>query len=158
MEREHAAWLHSRYVVAAAELTGESPWQRALHAYLAGVNDDLRAQDEMGTREPQVADEATVAQLFSSLYLRELDVLSRYGHLAGMAAAGPPGNEVLAAIAAAAEDKLRSRVLQLTVAGDIAATPVRTLVQAQLAALLCTLDAVREHFRPAHPRPPAPRA
>jgi hypothetical protein len=158
MEREHATWLHERYVEAAAELTGESPWQRALHAYLAGVNDDLRAQAEMATKESQFAEEATVAQLFSSLYLRELDVLSRYGHLAGMATAGPPDNDALAVIGAAAEDTVRSRVSQLTVAGGIVATPVRTLVQAQLAALLCTLDAVREHYRPARPRPSAPRA
>ncbi len=155
MEREHAAWLHGRYVEAAAELTEESPWQRALHAYLMGVNDDLRAQTEMAAREPRFAEEATVAQLFSSLYLRELDVLSRYGHLASMAAAGPRSNDVLAAVEEAAAGTLRARVSQLTVAGAIEATPVRTLVQAQLAALLCTLDAVRERYRPAHPRPAA---
>jgi hypothetical protein len=158
VEREHAAWLNERYVEAAAELTEESPWQRALHAYLMGVNDDLRAQAEMVAREPRFAQEATVAQLFSSLYLRELDVLSRYGHLAGMAAAGPPQSDALASTEAAAIEKVRTRVPQLTVAGAIESTPVRTLVQAQLAALLCALDAVREHYRPAHPRPPAPRA
>jgi hypothetical protein len=75
-----------------------------------------------------------------------------------MATAGPPDNDALAVIGAAAEDTVRSRVSQLTAAGGIVATPVRTLVQAQLAALLCTLDAVREHYRPARPRPSAPRA
>lgn len=157
MEREHAGWLHERYVEAAAELADESPWQRALHAYLMGVNDDLRAQAGMVAKEPKFAEEATVAQLFSSLYLRELDVLSRYGHLASMAAAGPRPNDVLAAVEAAAEEKVRTRVPQLTVGGAIKATPLRTLVQAQLAALLCTLDAVRERYRPAHPRPSARR-
>jgi hypothetical protein len=157
IEREYAAWLHERYVEAASELTGESPWQRALHAYLASRNDDLRAETEMVAREPRFAEEATVAQLFSSVDLRELDVLSRLGHLAGMAAAEPRASAALAAIRAAAEEKVRTRVPQLAVAGAIEAVPVRTLVQAQLAALLCALDAVRERYRPAHPRPAAPR-
>ncbi len=158
IERKNAAWLQKRYVVAAAELTGESPWQRALHAYLMTVNDDLSAQTQMVEREPCFADEATVAQLFSSLYLRELDALSHCGHLAGMAAAEPRPSDVLAAVEAAAEERVRTRVPQLVVAGAIEPVPVRTLVQAQLAALLCGLEAVRDHYRPAHPRPPAPRA
>ena len=158
MEREYAAWLHERYVEAASELTGESPWQRSLHAYLAGSNDDLRAEAEMVAREPQFAEEATVAQLFSAVYLRELDVLSHVGHLASMAAAESRQSDALAGVQAAAEDRVRTRAPRLASAGAIEPVPVRTLVQAQLAALLCTLDAVRERFRPAHPRPPAPRA
>ncbi len=157
MEREYAAWLHERYVEAASELTVESPWQRSLHAYLAGSNDDLRAEAEMVAREPQFAEEATVAQLFSSVYLRELDVLSHVGHLASMAAAEPRQSDALAAVQAAAEDKVRTRAPQLAAAGAIGPVPVRTLVQAQLAALLCTLDAVRERYRPARPRPAEPR-
>jgi hypothetical protein len=158
IERRHAAWLHERYVEVASELTAESPWQRALHAYLASRNDDLCAAEEMVAREPRFAEEATVAQLFSSVEARELDVLSRAGHLASMAAAGPAGNGTLAAVRAAAEDRVRSRVPQLAAAAAIEAVPIRTLVRAQLAALLCTLDAVRERYRPAHPRPAAPRA
>jgi hypothetical protein len=157
MERAYASWLQERYVEMASELSGGSPWQRALHAYLAGVNDDLRAQAEMVAREACFAEEATVAQLFSSLYLHELDVLSRLGHLASAAAAEPRQTATLAAVRAAAEEKVRTRVPQLTVAGAIAPTPVRTLVRAQLAALLCGLDAVRERIRPSHPRPPAAR-
>ncbi|HQG03031.1 MAG TPA: hypothetical protein PK838_01710 [Thermoleophilia bacterium] len=158
LEHEYASWLLARYVEAAAELSGESPWQRALYAYLLGVNDDLRAQTQMVAREACFAEEATVAQVFSSTFLRELDVLSRVGHLASMAAAGPRQNDVLAAVRAAAEDRVHTRVPQLLVAGAIAPVPLRTLVRAQLAALLCALDAVREHYRPTHPRPPAPRA
>jgi hypothetical protein len=129
-----------------------------LHAYLAGSNDDLRAEAEMVAREPQFAEEATVAQLFSAVYLRELDVLSRVGHLASMAAAESCQSDALAGVQAAAEDRVRTRAPRLASAGAIEPVPVRTLVRAQLAALLCTLDAVRERFRPAHPRPPAPRA
>ena len=156
LEREYAGWLAARYAEAAAELTDTSPWQRALHAYLVGVKDDLRAEVEMVAREPYFAEEASVAQLFSSVCLRELDVLSRVGHLAGMAAAGPAASETLAAVRAAAEEKVRVRAAELVAAGGIRAVPLRTLAQAQLAALLCTLDAVRERFRPGHPRPPAP--
>ena len=74
-----------------------------------------------------------------------------------MAAAEPRQNAALAAVRAAAEEKVRTRAPQLATAGAIEPVPLRTLVQAQLAALLCTLDAVRERFRPAHPRPPAAR-
>jgi hypothetical protein len=153
VERELARWLLERYVDAAGHLTAESPWQRALHAYLMGVNDDLAAETEMVARESCFAEEATVAQLFSSLYLRELDLLEHVGHLASMAEAELQQNDVLAAVRAAAEEKVRTRVAQLTVAGAIQAAPVRTLVQAQLAALLCSLDAVRERYRPSRPRP-----
>ncbi len=158
VERELAKWLHERYVQAAAELSGASPWQRALHAYLTGVNDDLRAQTEMVAREPFFAEEATVAQLFSSLYLREFDLLEHVGHLASMAAAEPRQNDGLAAVRTACEEKVRERSAQLASAGAIEPTPLRTLVQAQLAALLCALDAVRERYRPAHPRLRVPRA
>ncbi len=158
VERELARWLNERYVEAAAELSGESPWQRALATYLMGVNDDLQAQAEMVSREPYFAQEATVAQLFSSIYLREFDLLEHVGHLAGLAAAEPRQSDTLATVRAAAEEKVRTRAPQLALAGAIEPTPVRTLVQAQLAALLCGLDAVRERFRPAHPRPAAPRA
>jgi hypothetical protein len=156
MERASVDWLHERYVEAAGHLTGESPWQRSLHAYLMGSKDDLRAETEMVARESYFAEEATVAQLFSSVYLRELDVLSHAGHLASMAAAEAQQNDALAAVRIAAEEKVRTRTPQLAAAGAIEPVPVRTLVQAQLAALLCTLDAVRERYRPAHPRPPAP--
>jgi len=40
---------------------------------------------------------------------------------------------------------------------ELGTGPLQTLVQAQLAALLCTLDAVRERYRPTHPRPAGPR-
>lgn len=158
MERGYVEWLRARYLEVASHLTGESPWQRALHAYLMGSKDDLRAETEMVAREPYFADEATVAQLFSSVYLRELDVLSHVGHLASMAAAESQQNDALATVRAAAEDKVRTRAPRLAAAGAIEPVPVRTLVQAQLAALLCALDAVRERYRPAHPRPSAARA
>ena len=157
MERGYVEWLRERYVEAAGHLTGESPWQRSLHAYLMASKDDLRAETEMIAREPSFAEEATVAQLFSSVYLRELDVLSHVGHLASMTAAEPQKSDALAAVRATAEEKVRSRAPQLAAAGAIEPVPLRTLVQAQLAALLCTLDAVRERYRPTHPRPAGPR-
>jgi hypothetical protein len=52
---------------------------------------------------------------------------------------------------------VRDRASLLALAGGLQAVPIRTLVQCQLAALLCTLVAVRERYRPAHPRPTAPR-
>ena len=53
---------------------------------------------------------------------------------------------------AEAEAKVRDRASQLAVAGGLRPVPIRTLVQHQLAALLGTLVAVRERYRPAHPR------
>lgn len=156
LEREYAAWLAARYAEAAAELHEASPWQRALHAYLVAVKDDLRAEAEMVAREECFAEEATVAQLFSSVHLRELDVLSHVGHLAGMAAAGPADSGTLRAVRAAAEEKVRTRAAQLASGGGIRPVPLRTLAQAQLAALLCALDAVRERFRRRRPRPSGP--
>jgi hypothetical protein len=52
---------------------------------------------------------------------------------------------------------VRERAPQLASAGGLEPVPIRSLVQCQLAALLCSLVAVRERYRPAHPRPPAPR-
>ena len=73
MQQQLARWLHERYVKAGPRLTRETPWQRTVHAYLAGVKDDLRAERRQAETEPEFAEEATVAQLFDSVYLRELD-------------------------------------------------------------------------------------
>jgi len=54
---------------------------------------------------------------------------------------------------AEAEAQVRDRASQLAAAGGLEPVPIRALVQYQLAALLCTLVAVRERYRPAHPRP-----
>ena len=158
VEQGYVEWLRERYLEAAPHLTQESPWQRALQAWLMGVKDDLPAEREMVRSERRFDEEATVAQLFDSLYLRELGALSRVGHLWSMARAEPEQNDVLEGVSAVAEEKLRSRVLRLATAGAIEPVPVRALVQAQLAALLCTLDAVRLRFRPAHPAPAAARS
>ena len=48
---------------------------------------------------------------------------------------------------------MRDRASQLAAAGGLEPVPIRALVQCQFAALLCTLVAVRERYRPAHPRP-----
>ena len=75
---------------AASRLTAETPWQRTVHAYLAEVKDDLRAERAQAETEPEFAEEATVAQLFDQVYLRELDALARIGQFAGMVAAEAP--------------------------------------------------------------------
>lgn len=157
VQEQLATWLHERYVLAAPHLTRETPWQRTVHAYLSSVKDDLRAERKQAETEADFAREATVAQLFDSLCLRELDALTRVGQFAGMLAAEPEQNDALADLRAEAETKVRDRAPQLAAAGGLEPVPIRALVQCQLAALLCTLVAVRERYRPAHPRPPAPR-
>jgi hypothetical protein len=157
LEQGYADWLREWYLEAAPYLTQASPWQRTLQAWLMGTKDDLRAEREMVASEEAFSEEATVAQLLDSLYLRELGALSRVGHLWNMARTEPEQNEVLERVAAAAEDKVRSRVPQIVTTAGIGPVPVQSLVRAQLAALLCTLDAVRLRYRPAHPAPTAPR-
>ena len=151
VQQQLATWLLERYVLAAPLLTRETPWQRTVHAYLSSVKDDLRAERKQAETEADFAREATVAQLFDSLYLRELDTLSRVGQFANMLAAEPEQNDVLVALRAVAE--VRDRAPQLASAGGLEPVPIQTLVQCQLAALLCSLVAVRERYRPAHPRP-----
>jgi hypothetical protein len=153
VQQQLATWLLERYVLAAPLLTLETPWQRTLHAYLSSVKDDLRAERRQAETEADFAREATVAQLFDSLYMRELDTLSRVGHFANMLAAEPEQNDVLVDLRAEAEAKVRDRAPQLASAGGLEPVPIQTLVQCQLAALLCSLVAVRERYRPAHPRP-----
>ena len=157
VQEQLATWLHERYVLAAPHLTRETPWQRTVQAYLSSVKDDLHAERKQAETEADFAREATVAQLFDSLCLRELDALTRVGQFAGMLAAEPEQNDALADLRAEAETKVRDRAPQLAASGDLEPVPIRALVQCQLAALLCTLVAVRERYRPAHPRPPAPR-
>ncbi len=157
VQQQLAGWVHERYVLAAPHLTRETPWQRTVHAYLSAVKDDLRAERTQVETEALFQREATVAQLFDSLYLRELDALTRVGQFANMLAAEPQQNDALVTLRAEAEAKVRERAPRLASAGALEPVPIRTLVQCQLAALLCTLVAVRERYRPAHPRPSAPR-
>jgi len=82
---------------------------------------------------------------------------TRVGHFANMLAAEPEQSQALADLRAEAEAKVRERAPQLASAGGLEPVPVRALVQCQLAALLCTLVAVRERYRPAHPRPSTAR-
>jgi hypothetical protein len=53
--------------------------------------------------------------------------------------------------------EVRTRAGRLAAAGGIEATPIRALVQCQVASLLCALVATRDRYRPAHPRPAEPR-
>lgn len=157
VQQRLAAWLLDLYVEAAPHLTRETPWQRTIHACLSSIKDDIRAERGQIEAEPEFAREATVAQLFDSLYLRELDALSRVGQFANMLAAEPEQNDALADLRARALAKVRERAPQLASAGGLEPVPIRSLVQGQLAALLCSLVAVRERYRPARPRPPGPR-
>jgi hypothetical protein len=153
VQQRAAEWLHECYMQAAPRLTRETPWQRTVHAYLAGVKDDLRAEREQAQTKAEFAREATVAELVDSLYLRELRALTRVGQFASMAAVEPHQDDVLAGLRLEAEARVRDRAPQLAAAAGVVATPIRALVQAQLAALLCALVAVRERYRLARPRP-----
>lgn len=150
-------WLQERYVRAASRLTQESPWQRTVHAYLSDVADDLRAERTQAETEPAFAAEASIAQLFDQVYLRELRTLVVVGQFAAMVAAEPQQDEVLGALHDEAAEEVRTRADRLAAAGGLQAPPLRALVQCQVAALLCGLVAARDRYRPAHPRPLAPR-
>jgi hypothetical protein len=153
--RKLADWLHGRYVEAAARLTAESPWQRTVHAYLVSGVEDLRAERAQISSEPRFREEATVAQFCDSLYLRQLEALTRVGQFANMVAAEPVQDDVLARMRAEAEALVRDRAPRLASACGLEAVPLRRLVQCQLSALLSTLVAVRDRYRPARPRPKA---
>ena len=153
-----AEWLHAKYVEAGPLLTRETPWQRTVHAFLAGVKNDLRAERACLQAASRFSEEATVAQLFDAVYLRELEGLRRVGQFASMVAAEGESGGALAELHAAAVAEVRDRAPKLAAAGGLRTAPIRSLVQTQAAALLCGLAAVRERYRPGRPRPPAPRA
>jgi len=91
------------------------------------------------------------------VYLRELDTLGRFGQFANMVAVEPEQNEILEGLRKEVEGEVRSRALRLETAGGLEPVPISSLVRCQVAALLCTLLAVRDRYRPAHPRPSGPR-
>jgi hypothetical protein len=157
VQEQLALWLHERYVQAASRLTAETPWQRTVHAYLAEIKDDIRAARVQAETEPEFAQEATVAQLFDQVYLRELESLARVGQFAGMIAAEAQQDDVLRALHDEAASEVRTRAERLAAAGGIEAPPIRALVQCQVASLLCALVATRDRYRPARPRPAEPR-
>ncbi len=151
-------WLRERYAEAAPRLSGETPWQRTVHAFLAEVKEDMSAERVQAESEPGFAEEATVAQLFDQVYLRELDTLTRVGQFAGMIAAEARPDARLRALHDEAVEEVRTRAERLASAGGIEAPPIRSLVQAQVASLLCALVATRDRYRQARPRPSEPRA
>lgn len=158
LEREHAARLHERYVRVAPLLSRGSPWQRSVYEYLAGAADDLRAERRFVEADPAFDREATVAELFDSVHLRELAALARLGRFAAMLAAEPEREETLEELRGEAEAEVRGRSTGLAAAGELHAVPLRAVVQYQIAALLCGLVATRDRYRPARPRPAARRS
>ena len=83
--------------------------------------------------------------------------LARVGQFAGMIAAEARQDDVLRALHDEAVVEVRTRAERLAAAGGIEATPIRALVQCQVASLLCALVATRDRYRPARPRPAEPR-
>ena len=79
------------------------------------------------------------------------------GQFAGMVAAEAQQDDVLRALHDEAVLEVRTRAERLAAAGGIEATPIRALVQCQVASLLCALVATRDRYRPARPRPVEPR-
>lgn len=157
LEDECRRWLWDRYLAVAELLTQTTPWQRSVHEYLVRSADDLRAERSQVEREPEFGDEATVAQMLTSIHLRELTTLAHVGRFATMLAAEPERDERLDQPGAEALAKVRARAPHLAAAAAVEPVPIRRLVQAQLAALLYGLDAVRERYRPARPRPASSR-
>ena len=153
LERAYASRLHERYVKAAPLLSRDSPWQRSVYAYLADAAADLRAERRLTEAEPAFDEEATIAQLFDSVYLRELAALDRLGRFASMLAAEAGRSETLEELRAEAEAEVRERALKLASAGGVQPVPIRALAQYQLSCLLCSLIAVRDRYRPRRPRP-----
>jgi len=146
--QELLGWLLERYVAAAPMLTRDSPWQRAVHAHLSAAKYGLRAERRQAETLAEYEQEATVAQYFDSVYVRELGALIEVGMFVNMLDAEPVRHAALDALAAEAAAEVRTRVARLVAAGGIEAPPIRRLAQCQVAALLCTLVAVRER----HPR------
>jgi hypothetical protein len=153
IERRHLKWMAERFPEVAAELTRETPWLRTVRSYLMQASSDLAAEREMVDERPEFRDEATVAQLFDSVYLRELFALCRVGQFAQAAAAEAASNAALDKVAGEARERVSERAARLQVAGGLEPVALHAAVQVQLAALLHTLDHVRESYRLEHPRP-----
>lgn len=153
VEQEHLDWLRRRFPEAAAELTRETPWLRSVRSYVTHAKTDLEAERRLVRGRREFAAEATVAQLFDSVYLRELSTLPVVGRFAAMAAVEAESSAVLEKAADEARERVRERAARLAVAGGLAAVPLRAAVQVQLGALLATLDHVRDRYRLEHPRP-----
>jgi hypothetical protein len=157
MEQEHVDWLRRRQPEVAARLSRETPWLRTVHSYLVHAKTDLAAERRQVAEDDGFRREATVAELFDSVYLRELDVLEKVAQFANMCAAEEERDDLLDEMSEAARSRVRERAASLETAGGLRPVPLRTAVQVQLAALLYALDHVRARFRPARPRPPARR-
>jgi len=153
-EQGHVDWLKARFPQVAAHLVAESPWLRTVRSYLIAAKTDLRAERALLDNDPAFAVEATVAQLVDSVQLRELAALRRLGQFAAMVRADPvaAADPVFAAYADEAEQRVRAGVPPLAAEAAVEPVPLRRAAQVQLAALLCTLDCVRERFRPRRPR------
>jgi hypothetical protein len=158
LEDGYRQWLWERYLTVAEALTGTTPWQRSVHDYLATARDTLRAERRQVEQGPEFEAEATVAQVLDSIHLRELRTLAHLGRFAMMLAAEPASDERLDEAGAEALARIHARVPQLAAAAAVRPVPLRRLVQAQFAVLLYGLEAVRERYRPAHPRPEGRRA
>lgn len=144
VERRHLRWINERFPEVAAELTRETPWLRTVRSYLMHAATDLAAERHLVEQQPEFQCEATVAQLFDSVYLRELFALCRVGQFAQVAAAEAESNAHLEKVAAAARERVTERASQLRIAGGLAPVALRAGVQVQLAALLHALDYLRE--------------
>jgi hypothetical protein len=157
-EQSHVDWLRERYPETAARLTRETPWLRTVNNYLIHAKTDLAAERRLVEKGAGFEREATVAELFDSVYLRELNTLHKVAQFASMLEDEDEPAELLLETAAAARARVRERAAQLQVAGALRPVPLQTAVRVQLAALLCALDHTRDRFRHDHPRPAEARA
>ncbi len=160
-EQEHVEFLRRCLPALRAAAPEGQPWRRAVEGYLSDAAIELPAEARQAQTEPVFAHEASVAQAFDSLHLRELHALCRVGQFVraadealktGGAALGrlALGGE-LAALGEAAEQRVRTRVTAIQTETGITPVPIRRRVQMQLGALLVALDFVRERL-PAHRR------
>jgi hypothetical protein len=157
-EQGHVDWLRARYPEAAARLSRETPWLRTVNSYLVHAKTDLAAERRLVAENPEFEREATVAELFDSVYLRDLATLHKVAQFASMIESEDEPGESLAEMAAEARARVRERASQLRVAGGLRPVPLKSAVQVQLAALLCALEHTRDRFRRSRPRPAVARS
>lgn len=161
-EQGHVDFLRECLPALQAGVPEGQPWRRAVEGYLSDAAVELLAEARQAQTEPAFAHEASVAQAFDSLHLRELHALCRVGQFvraadeASTAGGGeggtsqdhPAQSSELAALRVAAEQRVRTRVAAIQAETDITAVPIRSRVQMQLGALLAGLDFVRERRPP----------
>jgi hypothetical protein len=142
LEEAHCAWLRERWAGVGAGLR-QTPWLRAVAGYLDDCAALLPAERRQAETTAEFAVEATVAQVFDSVYLRELNCLTRLGQFRRALLAGAPEAQARVALCGEIEARVRERAAAVQAATGLAPTSIRARVQMQLGALLLACDLLR---------------